>query len=293
MENLLVSFSGGETSGYMTYWILKHWSDRYNIEVVFANTGEEHEETLKFVRQCDEQLGFNTTWVEAKVHHNERRSSTHTVVDFEAASRDGEPFEEVIKKYGIPNSAFPHCTRELKTNPIQSYIENEVGWDDYQTAIGIRKDEIDRVDPQWRDKGFLYPLANHHPTTKQRVNAFWKDMPFRLNLKGYEGNCRACWKKSFRKLMTIASESPSDFDFMERMEEKYEGYTPNTRNKEDPPYRFYRNSTTVQEIKEAARTETFRLARDDSKESSYQTVMFDMDSPGGGCGEHCEPFNNS
>jgi len=63
---LLISFSGGETSAYMTHWALKNWRERYpEILVVFSNTGQENEETLVFVRDCDNYFGFETVWVEA------------------------------------------------------------------------------------------------------------------------------------------------------------------------------------------------------------------------------------
>lgn len=57
---LLVLFSGGRTSAYMTYRILKEYADQYEIVVCFANTGRENPETLDFVRDCDQHFGFNT-----------------------------------------------------------------------------------------------------------------------------------------------------------------------------------------------------------------------------------------
>ena len=144
-ENLLVSFSGGETSGFMCDWLIRNKSDEYNMVFVFANTGEENEETLDFVNKCDKDFNLNLIWVEAVVHHGERLGTSHRIVDFKTASRKGEPFEEVIKKYGLPNQNFPHCNRELKLRPIHSYIKKSLGWTDYKTAIGIRYDEIDRM----------------------------------------------------------------------------------------------------------------------------------------------------
>ena len=122
-ENLLVSFSGGETSAFMAQWLWTHKQDDYNMIFVFANTGLENEETLEFVEQCSKHFGFNVTWVEAKVHHGERISSGFKIVDYESASRKGEPFEDVILKYGIPNQSAPICTRELKQNPIKAFAK--------------------------------------------------------------------------------------------------------------------------------------------------------------------------
>lgn len=290
-DNLLVSFSGGETSGYMTMWILNNWSDKYNIEVVFANTGEENEATLEFVKKCDEYFGFNCTWVEANVHHGERRGTTHTVVDFDSASRDGEPFEEVIKKYGIPNQAYPHCTRELKTAPIVSYVKNELGWDDFYTAIGIRVDEFDRMSDTAEQKKYLYPLCTDNPTSKPQVNYFWDGMPFRLELKGYQGNCKVCWKKSFRKLATIYRENPDHYKNFKKWEEEYKRHTPRDRET-DKDIRFFRGSATVADIQKIAQEGTFTPATDDSRNTNYQTSIFghELDVNQGQCSESCEAF---
>ena len=100
-KTLVVSFSGGRTSGYLTNRLLKeekkHWKD---ILVIFANTGQEHEKTLEFINNCDERFGFNTVWIEAVTHLGERKSATSKIVDFKTASRDGVLFEGVISKYG-------------------------------------------------------------------------------------------------------------------------------------------------------------------------------------------------
>lgn len=37
-EKLLISFSGGKTSAYMTQWLLSHKSNDFEMKVVFANT---------------------------------------------------------------------------------------------------------------------------------------------------------------------------------------------------------------------------------------------------------------
>jgi hypothetical protein len=188
---------------------------------VFANTGEENEETLEFVHQCDRRFGFNTVWVEAVVHPG-RKSATHRIVDISTASRKGEPYEAVIQKYGIPNRDWPHCTRELKLRPMLSYIES-LGWGrgTYDTAIGIRADEARRRSKTAKENRIIYPLMDMEPTTKRDINKFWLSQPFRLNLTGYQGNCKWCWKKSEPKLLAIMDESPEKFDFPERMEALY------------------------------------------------------------------------
>ena len=44
-EKLFVAFSGGETSGYMAQYLKKHKQDQYDMIFIFANTGQENEET--------------------------------------------------------------------------------------------------------------------------------------------------------------------------------------------------------------------------------------------------------
>ena len=225
-RRLLISLSGGETSGFMALWLLaftrKHWDD---IVVIFANTGQENEATLAFVHLLETYYNVRIVWVEAKVHFGARKACTHEVVDYTTASRNGEPFEEVIKKYGIPNASWPHCTRELKERPIHSYVRNELGWTkgSYATAIGIREDEMDRMSARANSEGWVYPLVGLRPMTKPLVNSFWQSQPERLNLKGYQGNCKWCWKKTLRKHYTLVAEDASTYDFPKRMERLYGG----------------------------------------------------------------------
>ena len=96
-KTLVVSFSGGRTSAYMTKRLLEEKSKEFkDVIVIFANTGQEHEKTLEFINNCDKKFNFNTVWIEAVTHKNKRIASTAKVVDFESASRDGAPFEGVI-----------------------------------------------------------------------------------------------------------------------------------------------------------------------------------------------------
>ena len=68
-KNLLVSFSGGETSAFMAQWIKKHLEDSYDkVVYVFANTGLENEETLEFVQKCDDYWKLNVQWVECSIN---------------------------------------------------------------------------------------------------------------------------------------------------------------------------------------------------------------------------------
>ena len=87
---LLINFSGGRTSAYMTYKILKKYKNDFEIKVVFANTGQEHENTLRFVKQCDEYFGFETTWVETIVHEGRKGRMGRGQAQRRAGQVDGQ-----------------------------------------------------------------------------------------------------------------------------------------------------------------------------------------------------------
>lgn len=274
-EKLLVSFSGGETSGYMLQWIKKHWSEKYDIKYVFANTGEENEETLLFTKKCQEYFDIDLIWVEAVFHKEKGKGTTHRVVDFQSAERSNKLFMEMAAVYGIPNQMFPHCNRELKLAPIKSYLRS-IGWKKYQTAIGIRNDEIDRVNSNKEKYRLLYPLVTNQPMTKPKINFWWSQQPFRLNLKGYQGNCKTCWKKGDNKLYQIAKENRDFFNSFKEVEDTYANFIPDGRSFTNEKITFFRRGRSVDQILKEA--ENFNgVVRDDSAEMNYQTSILDYD----------------
>ncbi len=285
-DNLLISFSGGRTSAFMTKYILDNWSENYNIIVVFANTGREFEQTLEFVNECDKRWNFNTVWIEAETNPIYKKGVSAKVVNFKTASRNGEPFENMIKKHGIPNVRMAICTRELKSYAIKAYAR-QIGFKKYKTAIGIRADEIDRINPNHEKKGFIYPLVSLG-TTKPIVNDFWINNDFDLQLKGYEGNCDFCFKKSLRKLLTLTIERPEKLIWWEQMEEKYNEYIPMTRKKQTKKTAFFRKGLTSKDLRMLS-IHPFEKAKDDSKYIDRQLALFDLDISNG-CVESCEVF---
>lgn len=278
---LCVSFSGGKTSAYMARWCQQHAHEHGFDEVryVFANTGQEHERTLEFVQRCDDEWGLGVTWVEAVVHHGERKGSTHKVVDFDTASRDGEPFEEVIKKYGIPNKAYPHCTRELKLSPIRSLLVELGWWGSHSMAVGIRADEIDRMQPESLEKRIVYPLIKWQAMDKSAIDRFWQRQPFTLELEPLMGNCVTCYKKSDRKLLTIAAREPQRFAFNKRAEAIH-GLS--GHSEDGTPRVFFRGHQSADDII-ARSCQPFRPW----VETQQDDLFSDMDTPNG-CSESCE-----
>lgn len=277
---ILISFSGGRTSAYMTKYLLDRYPNKEFV-IVFANTGKEREETLEFINECDIRWRFNTVWVEADISQKKGYYGTFKLVDFKTASRNGEPFEEMIKKFGIPNTQLGTCTRDLKLNPIYKYLQS-IGYKtrrDYYTAIGIRADESHRINWQTaKDNNYVYPLATEHRVDSKFIRQWWASQEFDLKLKDYEGNCDMCFKKSKRKLLTLITEKPELIKWWDEMEEKYEGHHRGSS--------FYRNNETAKDLIEQSKY-PFNKAIDKHELQSKQKSLFDDFEDGLDAGLNC------
>jgi hypothetical protein len=268
MKNLVISFSGGRTSAFMTKFILEHkkYSD-FNKIVVFANTGKEKEETLEFVNKCDKTWDFNVVWIEADVVHEKGVGTNFKIVDFKTASRKGEPFEEVIKKYKLPTIMGSHCTRELKMAPINKYIKSLNLKNDIYTAIGIRYDERNRMSNTAIDKKIIYPLIEDIQIDSGFIRKWWSSQKFDLELKDYEGNCDLCFKKSINKKLTIIKENPKIANWWEEMENKYS-------NDIVPRFDLRTNLNTKQLIEMSKKP--FKNVKDMHELNNKQISLFDV-----------------
>jgi len=286
VKRLICSFSGGRTSAYMTWRVLREWKDDYDdIVVLFANTGLEHEKTLEFVRNCDKYFGFNTVWMEAVTHRVKGVGNSHRIVTFETASRNGEPYEDYVAWYGIPTVKAPKCTDSLKLEPMRHYIRTVLGHTrrDYEQCVGIRVDEIDRMlDPDSRrGKGILYPMVTWG-VDKTQVREWWSQQDFDLDLPEHLGNCVTCFKKSERKLKTIAKHHPEYFEPMARMEARHS----HVRGEDGVQRRFFRGHQTTADIIASSKNPFTEW----TESTEHQLGLFPIDEQdiSNGCTESCE-----
>lgn len=268
-----MSLSGGRTSGRMAWLVKVHLSDKFDIVYTFANTSQEREETLEFVDRMDREWSLGVVWLEAVIDPRKGSPAGHRVVTFETAARNGEVFETMIAKYGIPNKAYPHCTRELKLRPMRSYMK-AIGWEKHMVAIGIREDEQRRVRADADAERIVYPLVDWYTEDKQDVNDWWATQPFNLPLQEHQGNCSWCWKKSLKKHMRLIEESPEIYDFPRRMEA---AYGTAGSNRDGTPRVFFRNGLSTDDM--------FAMA--DMIDLNILPASIDMDADSG-CSESCE-----
>ena len=216
-----ISFSGGRTSAYMLWRVLEANEGLPSEAIVcFANTGKEDEATLRFVQDCSEQWAVPITWLEY-------RADGYAVVDYATASRNGEPFEALIRKRGfLPNPVARVCTVELKVRTIHRYLKDN-NWTTWVSMLGIRADEQRRLSKignqdYGKHEEKIAPLGQAG-ITKEAVGTFWRAQPFDLGLPNMNGvtmhgNCDLCFLKGGAQVLSLITEKPERAVWWARME---------------------------------------------------------------------------
>lgn len=238
-----ISFSGGRTSAYMLWRTVQaNGGIPDDCFILFANTGMEMPETLDFVRDVAENWNLPITWLELGEYVQNgvyksgskeglpRWKAETRVVDWETASRNGEPFKRLcLKRKYLPNIMSRFCTAELKVRRIRDFLKNNSNVDsddDWTQFIGIRGDEPRRAAKIHNkiDEGHLMwsPLFLDQ-VTKEEVGAFWQAQDFDLALPMNNGvtdfgNCSLCFLKGYRKKLSIIRQRPDLADWWIEME---------------------------------------------------------------------------
>lgn len=257
-EPAVISFSGGRTSAYMLYKVLEAHEGVLpeDVKVCFANTGKEMPETLDFVRDCAEQWGVEITWLECRARVGEAGENKYVyetrVVTYETASRNGEPFEQLItaRNY-LPNPVARFCTSELKVRRIVDYLDS-IGHGNGERLhiIGIRFDEPRRAIKihNKRSEGHdcWCPLYIDQKTALDVAN-FWESQNFDLNLPNRSGvtdwgNCDLCFLKGPNKKRSLVRERPDLAEWWIEQERRVGGFFRN----DQPSYEGFKVIATDQ-----------------------------------------------
>lgn len=218
LEPTVISFSGGRTSAYMLWRVIQENDGQLPSEAIvcFANTGKEEEATLQFVRDCEVNWNVPVVWLEYQTEKPDFR-----VVNFETASRQGEPFESLIlKRKYLPNPVTRFCTSELKIRTIHKYVKS-MGWQHNEKMdwVGIRADEQRRAAKIDRDRTPLVAAG----ITKEDVGDFWRNQSFDLGLPNMNGvtmhgNCDLCFLKGAKQTYSLIEEKPERALWWAKME---------------------------------------------------------------------------
>jgi 3'-phosphoadenosine 5'-phosphosulfate sulfotransferase (PAPS reductase)/FAD synthetase len=216
-----VGLSGGRTSARML-WEIRNANggelpDR--VCVVFTNTGREMAETLDFLRDIENVWGVEVVWLEYRP-----APPWFEIVSYETASRNGEPFEAMIRKERyLPNQSQRIWTKILKVLTAKRFLVSK-GWKNWTSAIGFRADEMHRVKKPKRNERWTnwYPLADAG-VSKHSVIEFWEKQNFNLRLMTVngscpDGNCDGCFLKSQAHLAGFYRRLPDRAEWWPRME---------------------------------------------------------------------------
>ena len=243
-EPTVISFSGGRTSAYMLWRVLQahDMSLPSDAKVIFCNTGKEHEATLDFVRDIEKQWNVPIVWLEFV-----REQPKFKIVNYDTASRNGEPFAEMIEmKQFLPNSVMRFCTTELKIHPITRYMA-ATGYEEFQTFAGIRADEPRRV---VKLRETLHAPLAIAGVRQADVQAFWKANSFDLGIEFRDrvtplGNCDLCFMKGGNQLMSIIQREPNRAIWWAEQEKKIGGRFSKDRPDYTQMMEFSKNQTDM------------------------------------------------
>jgi len=203
-------------------------------KITFANTGKEMPQTLDFVRDVGENWGVDIAWLErfARPSREDEKNKyiyETRIVDYESASRKGEPYAALIKaRRYAPNPVARFCTSDLKIRAMLEYLTNVCGFETPITSfVGIRGDEHRRAVKmngkiESGQERYL-PLYLDGVTAKD-VGRFWSNNDFDLNLPNNNGvtdlgNCDLCFLKGYKKKQSIVREHPELADWWIEQEE--------------------------------------------------------------------------
>lgn len=224
-----INFSGGRSSAYMLHQI---WQAHDGVlpetcRVIFCNTGKEREETLEFVRRIGEAWNIEIVWLEyryasaAKGGRSDPKN-IHVRVDFESASRRGEPFEMLNRKQRmLPNPTNRICTAELKVATTRRYIARDLLWNpkEVKNVLGIRYDEPRRWGRVVAARCDAEMPMVHARVASADVMRFWARQPFDLGIPSRLGNCDLCFMRRWSTLAEAVRAEPERAEWWKEQEE--------------------------------------------------------------------------
>jgi len=273
----LVSFSGGRSSAYMLRRILDAHGGSLpaHIKVAFANTGKERPETYRFVEEVSKRWAVEIAWLE----HDFGSPHRFRVVDPDTASRDGEPFAQVIRrKKFLPNKMMRFCTGELKIEPLERFARYALGWErNWVSVMGIRADEPRRVEnilscgPKGRGNfGTLPCLPMAAAGARQEdVQRFWKESGFDLGIPSALSNCDLCFLKPRRTLMEALRKDPGLADWWIGMEREVASVTGGRKLRDPTMAMFFKDGSMASLLKHSRDQGSFLDAFDDEGEACF------------------------
>lgn len=195
--------------------------------VIFCNTGLEHDSTYEFIHQIEEEW-TDIIWLEYDKWEDSKHRHGYKIVNYETASRDGEPFRKLIQenktkdgKPYMPNPRTRICTQYLKINSKYRFCK-ENGIKEWDNLVGLRYDEPRRVNniKSWYKCETVSAPMYHAEHDIYDVMEFWNTHHFDLGIPSKEfTNCVGCFLKSYKTLSYVARSEPEQLEWWANMEE--------------------------------------------------------------------------
>lgn len=274
-KQVVISFSGGRTSAYLV-WLTKHLG--MNAKYIFMDTGAEHPKTYEFVMNVVKHFGIDLVCLRVDINPELGKGNGYKVVSIDEIGPDLSPWRGMMQKYGVPYYGGAFCTDRMKLVPFKKYCDDAFGKGNYETWLGIRADEPNRL----TQKAGIRYLAEISDFEKQDVLDWWGQQTFDLNLDEWLGNCVFCMKKSDIKLAAAQRDEPGMYiEFLDGIH----GDSVRTGEKTGRVDSMYRRKRSLEQL-----IATFDgFTGEEIKERIRGAKMLDT----GSCSESCEVFSCS
>lgn len=231
-KHIVCAVSGGRSSAVAAILVNK-FRKRYKYRsrhFVFANTGMEHPKTIEFLKQLEPLLGG--TIIKLEFDFDDNGYFAKVIDNWSDLSMDATPFRRAIEyenrshNRGLPHVAQPYCSSRMKKNIIRMWAKQHLGTVKYAQCIGYRAEDMPKR-ISWAEmnelgNAYIFPLLTHYkkPVGLKWLDAYWRKMPFRLEIPSFLGNCMLCWKKSDKNLVEVlkSGEANHFIDFWHQSE---------------------------------------------------------------------------
>lgn len=203
----VVSFSGGRTSAYMAYLMNERRKAGDAVEFIFMDTGAEHPDTYRFIRDVVREFDIPLTCLRAEFNPVMGKGVRPRVVSIDEIGPDLTPWRDMAAKHGSAFFIGKWCTARMKVDVSERYLNAKYGKGGHITWIGVRADEPKRLTKVGANPQIRY-LAEISDFEKQDILDWWAPKPFDLAIPEWLGNCVFCFKKSDLKLAAAAHDEP-------------------------------------------------------------------------------------